>query len=465
MFCHSCGRKLAADARFCSWCGTAVPADILAEMNAPALVPAPVAELVPEPAPAPAPEPVLESKPALVPEPAPAPKPEPKRATKSKSKPKPTPKPEPAPAPQPEPKPEPAPAPKPEPTPVEAVMEELPVETVVFPLTVKRDQVEREETLVLRHEALREPLQFTLRRAMKDGMRLRLTNAKLIPAASGAERKFLLELHVEAPAPQKEPPKRMEITTVSINVTADQVAAGETIRVNHSRLAKPAEVKLDPSMGKTATQKVWTADFRPEFYTDDAFPVLQVALQVIEPPAKGAAQQAAPAQSASRGTYTPPTQPVNRATHTAPSQPANRPAANATPIQAAPKGRTVSFPPVSLRTSFQFCPENQLKTGFKMGGADDEGSIEIEPAKLTVYKKSKAVGMAFGVIGSAIEGKGKYLATVRPQDIASFEKTEPGRNATCYWIRLKDGQLLKVNVIGSRTEEYKNALDRFLSQI
>ena len=65
------------------------------------------------------------------------------------------------------------------------------METVVFPLTVKRDQVEREETLVLRHEALREPLQFTLRRAMKDGMRLRLTNAKLIPAASGAERKFL----------------------------------------------------------------------------------------------------------------------------------------------------------------------------------------------------------------------------------------------------------------------------------
>jgi hypothetical protein len=73
--------------------------------------------------------------------------------------------------------------------------------------------------------------------------------------------------------------------------------------------------------------------------------------------------------------------------------------------------------------------------------------------------------MAFGVIGSAIEGKGKYLATVRPQDIASFEKTEPGRNATCYWIHLKDGQLLKVNVIGSRTEEYKNALDKFLSQI
>ena len=240
------------------------------------------------------------------------------------------------------------------------------------------------------------------------------------------------------------------------------MAAGETVRVNHSRLAKPAEIKLDPNMGKTATQKIWSADFRPEYYTRDAFPVLQVNLQVIEPPASAAARPTAPAQSANRGTYTPPSQPVNRAASTAPSQPVNR--ATATP-PAQPKAKRVSFAPVSLKTGFQLCPEGQLKKGFKMGGADDEGSIEIEPAQLTVYKKSKAVGMAFGVIGSAIEGKGKFLATVRPEQIASFEKTEPGRNQVYYWIHLKDGQLLKVNVIGSRTAEYQNALDMFLSQV
>ena len=49
------------------------------------------------------------------------------------------------------------------------------------------------------------------------------------------------------------------------------------------------------------------------------------------------------------------------------------------------------------------------KTGCQFGGTDDEGTVEISPSEMTIYKKSKAVGLAFGAIGSAIAGKGKPL--------------------------------------------------------
>ena len=309
----------------------------------------------------------------------------------------------------------------------------------MLPLTVTREQLQNRSSMVLEHDALRAPLQITLRPEMKDGMRLRLTNADLKPSSTGARRVLVLALHVEAsPARRETPAPAEEEYTVRVSVTAEQIKAEERIEVSDSALAKPLHIRLRFNMQNGSKLRIPSAELKPS--STGAKRTLIVVLQVRESPAQAAS-----------------TQPVRTgATRTAPP-------VSQTPAET-PR-RTVSFAPVSFQDGFQLCPEGQLKTGFKMGGADDMGYIDLEPAGMTVYRKSKAVGMAFGLIGSAIEGKGKLLATIRPEDIASFEKEERKKNQIFYWIHLKDGQLLKVNVIGAWREAHLDAMDRFLSQV
>ena len=106
-----------------------------------------------------------------------------------------------------------------------------------------------------------------------------------------------------------------------------------------------------------------------------------------------------------------------------------------------------------------------MKTGFQFGGADDEGSVDIAPSAMTLYRKSKGVALAFGAIGSAIEGKGKLVATIRPADIASFEKNTNGGKFRDYRIHLKDGRLLKISFTTLQLNSVLSAADQFLSQI
>jgi len=358
MFCHYCGKKLVSGARFCSWCSTPVPAEILEEAarasggpaEAAAAAPEPVRKPVPEPAEAPAPGPVKEPEPespkmppapVKEPEPASEPEPEPPRLPPAPVK-------EPEPASEPEPEP-----PKMPPAPVKEPEPDLPEEEILVTLPVTGEQIEKGETVVLRHSALLEPMNLTLRKGMKEMTRLKLTNAKM------------------KPVPGKKP-----VLVVRIHV-------------------KPSAVP--PAPPKPATQPV-------------------------QPP-------------------------------------------KAPPAAQAPARKTVSFAPVTFPCAFQLCPQGSLKTGYRFGGADDEGNIDLSPSCMTVYRKSKMVGAAFGIIGSAIEGKGKQIADVRPQDISSFEKEAKKHNVYEYRIYLKDRQVLKLLAQDSRKVSVISAVDRFLSQV
>lgn len=375
MFCHYCGKKLVSGARFCSWCSTPVPAEILEEAarasggpaEAAAAAPEPVKEPVPEPAEAPAPVPVRgpEPEPPKVP-PAPVKEPEPPAEPVPESpKTPPSPVKEPEPAAEPEPEPPrlpPAPVKEPEPpkmppAPVKEPEPDLPEEEILVTLPVTGEQIEKGETVVLRHSALLEPMNLTLRKGMKEMTRLKLTNAKMKPVP-GKKPVLVVRIHVKPSAVPPAPPK----------------------------------------------------------------PATQPATQPVQPP-------------------------------------------KASPAAQAPARKTVSFAPVTFPCAFQLCPQGSLKTGYRFGGADDEGNIDLSPSCMTVYRKSKMVGAAFGIIGSAIEGKGKQIADVRPQDISSFEKEAKKHNVYEYRIYLKDRQVLKLLAQDSRKVSVISTVDRFLSQV
>lgn len=365
MFCHKCGAKLVNGALFCSKCGTRVPEEIVKEMEGTTASSKPVSvspsSSLPEPEPVPTFVPEPESEPEPIPEPEPEPAPEPVQESEPEPEPVPAPAPVHVPTPEPEPEPAPEPEPKSEPTP-EPVPVPVPEEKIYLPVTVTYTQLQQEETLLLQDEQLAEPLQLTLRKGMKDGMRLRLTNAKTVPAANGAKRIAVVKLFVVG--------------------------------------------------GPSAASKTEPTPAQP--------PVRQAAAQPTAP------------------------------------QP---------PVRQTPPRKTVSFAPIHSACNFQLCAEGALVTGYKFGGADEGGTIDIAPSGLTLYRKSKAVGLAFGVIGSAIEGKGKQIAAIRPEDIKSFEKNTKNGRFLDYRIHLKDGRVLKVSFAAAQLDSVISAADKFLSQI
>ena len=81
------------------------------------------------------------------------------------------------------------------------------------------------------------------------------------------------------------------------------------------------------------------------------------------------------------------------------------------------------------------------------------------------YRKSKAVAVSFGMIGNMIEGKGKYLATISPEMVASHEKAQRNRRLLDYLIHLKDGRLLKICFDSSRMKAEISALEQFLTEV
>ncbi len=75
------------------------------------------------------------------------------------------------------------------------------------------------------------------------------------------------------------------------------------------------------------------------------------------------------------------------------------------------------------------------------------------------------VGAAFGMIGSAIEGKGKQAGIVYPKDIKSSEKEAKKHNVYEYRIHLKDRRVLKILAADTRSIPVISTIDQFLSQV
>ena len=72
-------------------------------------------------------------------------------------------------------------------------------------------------------------------------------------------------------------------------------------------------------------------------------------------------------------------------------------------------------------------------TKFKWYG-NPEGTFEMDDQKITLYKKSKVFKQAFGLIGSAMSGKGKYEAEITKEQIVGYKHDKKGS----FWIDLND---------------------------
>lgn len=172
MFCHVCGAKLADGARFCSFCGTSVPAEILEQAAAAAPSAPPAAAAAP-----------------VVPAAAPA------ETTAAPEPPAPPAAPAAEPAPSPAASLEPAPMIRPTPTPIESV----PPEIVTIEVTVSEEQIRGGDSILIDDLRLASPLQLALRPGMKDGTRMRLQNAVFRDSGSGAPKELVVRLNVPEP--------------------------------------------------------------------------------------------------------------------------------------------------------------------------------------------------------------------------------------------------------------------------
>lgn len=242
---------------------------------------------------------------------------------------------------------------------------------------------------------------------------------------------------------QAEQPEK--IVALSLQVTAQQVEREDRITLEHEMLLEPVTFQLRSNMRTGTRVRVPEARMKP---SDDGMPqTLLVSLWVTHAVTAASAAMKAPSAPGSA----PAAAPVPDRTK------------SVVPAAAQPR-KTVSFVPVTLTSGFQLCSEDELKTGFRFNGADDIGNVVVSPEHIRVYKKSKAVGMAFGAIGSAIEGQGKLVKTVYPENVFSFEKREVNRRLYECILHLRGKQLLKINVSGKNMEEALEALDLFASQ-
>lgn len=110
---------------------------------------------------------------------------------------------------------------------------------------------------------------------------------------------------------------------------------------------------------------------------------------------------------------------------------------------------------VSAKCTLNIGSEQEIKK-FKFGGAP-EGTLEIERDRITFFKKSKAVGLMFGMIGSAIEGKGKEDTVLTRDMIVSWEK-----NGGVTRVSLADGRKAVITFTGLKTKDAQSALENFL---
>ena len=192
LFCHICGARLAEGARFCSFCGTSVPDEILEQISARTGV-TPSASSAAEPIQAPAPEPIKPPEP----EPRKAPDPEPILTPAFE----PSRPPEPAHSAAPEPNLEPAP----QLTPSPEASELSEPETVTVFVTVDEEQIRSRESVLIDDPRLALPLQLSLRPGMKHGTRMRLSNAVFRDTGDGVRRELVVRLSVTEPDQPEQP--------------------------------------------------------------------------------------------------------------------------------------------------------------------------------------------------------------------------------------------------------------------
>ncbi len=98
----------------------------------------------------------------------------------------------------------------------------------------------------------------------------------------------------------------------------------------------------------------------------------------------------------------------------------------------------------------------QVKDGVNIvfpDGHNEIGDIHIFANEIIFIKKSKAVRVAFGFLGSAVENGDERLR-INVSDIVSGCKTRIGINPNVYQITLRDGQVFKLCLNKPKTISY-----------
>lgn len=258
-----------------------------------------------------------------------------------------------------------------------------------------------------------------------------------------------------AAAPQPAPVRQESPAgfTLDYTVTRQQIQNGERIYIEDARLPRTVRVKLDSWMEEGTLLSITPGEGNSRF--GEFF----VRLHVNEAArAQAPAQNRTPPQVPSYPSPQPqtPAYPSPQPQRTAPSyQPA--PAAPAYQQPQPAYQPASSAPGAQQMTATDSCvfrldlPEKM--NSFKMGG-DDNGNVDVYPDRLEIFKKSKATALAFGAIGSAIEGKGKLFFTLYPAMVRNFQKQLNKKGALHYYLfTLSDGQMLRLMLTGKKTAE------------
>lgn len=113
---------------------------------------------------------------------------------------------------------------------------------------------------------------------------------------------------------------------------------------------------------------------------------------------------------------------------------------------AAPQAQAPSYTQVPSYTQAPSYAPAPVKGGVNIvypDGHNEIGDIYISAAEIRFVRKSKAVRVAFGMIGSAIEN-GQEALCFNVSDIIDGRKTRIGLNPNVYQITLRNGDIYKL---------------------
>ena len=239
---------------------------------------------------------------------------------------------------------------------------------------------------------------------------------------------------------------------IDITVSAQQLMEGQLAEVSDPSLPAKFQIRLTPQMrdgmqlrlripGMEEPVMATLHVTRPAAPTFAAMPVNSLFPEPPKAPeAPGFAGIQAPQRTA---------QPQPAAQQTYTQQPAG---------YSAPASGTA----VTVRCSFQLCTVAELNK-FKLGRKYEDGNVDVYSDRLEIFRKSSFVGAAFGMIGSALEGKGKAVSVVTRPQIANFENlVDLNGRRIGYRMLLADGRYLLINPARSKSRESYTAIDSFL---
>ena len=354
--------------------------------------------------------------------------------------------------------------------------------------TVTQQQIDNGERIEISGPRLPRTARLRLQSWMGDGSLVSVTPGE----GSSYFDEFFVRLKVvaAAPAAKKEP------FTVERTVTQQQIDNGERIEISGPRLPRTARLRLQSWMGDGSLVSVTPGEGNS--YFDEFFVRLKVVpatgttqtllfsgtrgssssgprtmtfsssgTPTVTPGTPAPASSPAPRASAPAPAATPTrsvTPPVSTPTRSATppvstptrsvTPPVSTPTRSATPSAPTPAPRVSTPTPASrpaastalLATShcvFRLAEAEKLNS-FKMGG-DDNGNVDVYGDRLEIFKKSAGVAMAFGAIGSAIEGKGKLFFTLTPAMVSRYQPMQDRKgNTVGYTFTLRDGRMLRL---------------------